>query len=219
MRTSIRRDNRGAALVTVLIAVTFMAILVTTLLYVSSTNYKTKQMDYMNKVSFYQTEAPLEEIRALFVIEASKACEDAYQEVMLQYATLNATERNALYQKIFAQKMQAQWDALKGGASLSDFAVLKDKLMNGSANTAYLIEDTACTFNAYEATGVVELTNVKSGMTVNNYTTYITTTIHIQAPSFTWGLETSGSYTPGSTVARKTVEIDECVVFRDWSKY
>lgn len=221
MRTSLRNDNRGAALVTVLIAVTFMAFLVTTLLYVSSTNYKTKQLDYMNKVSFYQTEAPLEEIRARLMMEASYACEKAYKEVMLRYATLNATERNVLYYKLFAIEMQNQWNAYKAGATLTDFEVLRDCFMAGSANSTYLMEDASvpCEFYKDEVNGLIELRNVHSGMTVNNYTTYIQTTICVKAPDFNWNMETSGAYTSGDIVEREYVEVDECVVFKDWSKY
>lgn len=53
------KDNRGAALISVMIAVAFISILASTLLYMSYSNYKMKVVNYESKVNFYGTEHDL----------------------------------------------------------------------------------------------------------------------------------------------------------------
>lgn len=55
-------DNRGAALVSVMIAVAFIAILASTLLYMSYSNYQMKVINYESKVNFYGTEHDMTEL-------------------------------------------------------------------------------------------------------------------------------------------------------------
>ncbi len=53
------KDNRGAALVSIMIAVAFIAILASALLYMSYSNFKMKVVNYESKVNFYETEGDL----------------------------------------------------------------------------------------------------------------------------------------------------------------
>lgn len=55
----IAKNNRGAALISVMIAVAFIAILASTLLYMSYNNFKMKVVNYESKVNFYETESEL----------------------------------------------------------------------------------------------------------------------------------------------------------------
>ena len=55
----ILKDNRGVALITVMIAVAFISILASTLLYMSYSNFKMKVVNYESKVNFYETERDL----------------------------------------------------------------------------------------------------------------------------------------------------------------
>ena len=50
------KNNRGAALVSVMIAVAFIAILASSLLYMAYSNYKMKIVNYESKANFYGTE-------------------------------------------------------------------------------------------------------------------------------------------------------------------
>lgn len=50
------KDNRGAALISIMIAVAFISILASTLLYMAYSNYKMKVLNYESKVNFYGTE-------------------------------------------------------------------------------------------------------------------------------------------------------------------
>ena len=59
-----KKDNRGAALITVVIVLLFISILCTLILYVSAVNYRMKKADYLAKVSFYSSEIPLENMES-----------------------------------------------------------------------------------------------------------------------------------------------------------
>ena len=56
MKKNWLKDNRGAALISIMIAVAFISILASTLLYMAYSNYKMKVLNYESKVNFYGTE-------------------------------------------------------------------------------------------------------------------------------------------------------------------
>lgn len=55
-QVKILRSNKGAALVSIMIAVAFITILATAMLYMSFNNYKMKVVNYESKANFYETE-------------------------------------------------------------------------------------------------------------------------------------------------------------------
>lgn len=59
MNKLIKKNNRGAALVSILIAVTFITIIATSLLYISASNYKMKVSNSESKKNFYKGEGEL----------------------------------------------------------------------------------------------------------------------------------------------------------------
>ena len=59
MRKKFMKDNRGAALVSIMIAVAFIAILASALLYISFNNFQMKTINYQSKVNFYEAESDL----------------------------------------------------------------------------------------------------------------------------------------------------------------
>lgn len=61
-RKSFMKDNRGAALVTIMIAVAFISILASTMLYMSYSNYQMKIVNYQSKVNFYGTEKDMTQV-------------------------------------------------------------------------------------------------------------------------------------------------------------
>lgn len=61
-RKTLREDNRGAALVSIMIAVTFISILASTLLYLSYNNFSMKVTSYKSKLNFYETEQKMTEL-------------------------------------------------------------------------------------------------------------------------------------------------------------
>ena len=59
MKRKFVNNNKGMAMVSVLIAVAFITILATALLYISFNNFQMKVVNYESKVNFYETEHDL----------------------------------------------------------------------------------------------------------------------------------------------------------------
>ena len=85
----LKLNNKGSAIVTVLIVIIFVSILATTILYLAGRNARMKATDRQTKESFYETERTMEEIKAGLVRISSLAYEDAYRRVISEYASYN----------------------------------------------------------------------------------------------------------------------------------
>lgn len=113
-KIKLQSNNKGAAMVTVIVVIAFICILTTLLLYLSVMNYQMKSTDYKTKVSFYGAEVPLEELRVCLAEDMSACSEQAYKSVMSQYSALPSADlRSAEYEKIMWQNMQTIWNARK----------------------------------------------------------------------------------------------------------
>ena len=78
----LRQDNRGSAIVIVIIAMALIGILVSSILWSAYMNYMIKLADVRNKNSFYSAETVMEQIMAGMQHEASAAITISYQDVM-----------------------------------------------------------------------------------------------------------------------------------------
>ena len=108
-----RIDNNGSALLTVIIVITFITILATTLLYMTSMNYQMKQADYQNKQSFYKCETMLDDLKGRLTRDVSMAFQESYKAVMTQYMTLDATARQEEFQKAYMEALKDMWTSNK----------------------------------------------------------------------------------------------------------
>lgn len=79
---NLKRDNRGSAIVVVIIAMALIGILVSAILWSAYMNYMIKLADIRNKNSFYSAETVMEQIMAGMQHEASAAITISYQDVM-----------------------------------------------------------------------------------------------------------------------------------------
>ncbi len=104
-------NNKGSALVVVIVVVSFICILGTLLLYLSVMNYQMKATDYNTRVSFYGAEEPLEELRMQLAEDVSEASIAAYKQVIMHYSGLsNEAMREAEFQKAFFEQFEAIWN-------------------------------------------------------------------------------------------------------------
>lgn len=107
-----KMNDKGFALVVVIVVIAFISILATILLYVSGMNYQIKVTDYRTKESFYQAEVILESFRATLISDASDAMKDAYRETVSSYLReTNAADRENVYEEAFYDAFQKYWDA------------------------------------------------------------------------------------------------------------
>ncbi len=79
MKRNWLKDNRGAALVSVMIAVAFISILASALLYMSYSNYQMKIVNYHSKVNFYGTEKDMTQVSTSIRNEIQTASGDSLQ--------------------------------------------------------------------------------------------------------------------------------------------
>lgn len=107
-------NNKGSALLTVLLFIAFLTILATTLLYITGMNFIIKQADYGNKRNFYKGETALEKVKAELTAKVvSEAAKEAYAQACMNYVSAatdddGTTEgnREANYNRYFAEGVQ-----------------------------------------------------------------------------------------------------------------
>ena len=110
------KDNRGAALITVVIVLMFISILCTLVLYISAVNYRMKKADYLSKVSFYSSEKPLEEMQSRLVEPVSISYNYAMQITNARYDSYASVEARKLgfyqsFQDQFIKTLHSRYSA------------------------------------------------------------------------------------------------------------
>ena len=84
------KNNNGAALVTVIIAVAFIMVLVSIIMTTSLVNYKMKRTNVYAKDTFYSAEQVLDEINIGLQRYMSDALSGAYMDVMENFTDLDS---------------------------------------------------------------------------------------------------------------------------------
>lgn len=85
-----KRDDRGSAIVIVIIAMAMIGILATTLLWMAYMNYMIKVADIRNKNSFYTAEEVVEQIMSGLRRESAGAVGVAYRDVLANWDNLES---------------------------------------------------------------------------------------------------------------------------------
>jgi hypothetical protein len=226
-------NNKGSAIVTVLVITTFITIIGTTMLYISSQNYQQKQTDYQNKQSFYGAEEALDCFKALLVEDVGEACSAAYQDTMQNYAKLESDSgRRDYYQKAYTEYLVKLWEKRKkdSGGKLEDavknlikdnvtIAVPSDEESTSEAKTA---EDIAnCIYGVYgyglsQDGSQFVIKGVRSKYTSGNYTTFLYTDICLEVPAYD-DIIAVGATTVKAEDA-KIVALTDYVVYMNWRR-
>ncbi|MEG1848277.1 MAG: hypothetical protein RRX92_08755 [Lachnospiraceae bacterium] len=102
-------NNTGSGLISVLIAMTFIAILGSLVMTTSYLNYKMKQTNMRTKDSFYTAEQAMDEISIGLQNVVSEAISEAYIEVLENYSSYDITKKNDLMESLYFTYI---WDAL-----------------------------------------------------------------------------------------------------------
>ncbi|MDE5940183.1 MAG: hypothetical protein K2H37_14035 [Lachnospiraceae bacterium] len=90
--TKKRRDDRGSAIVIVIIAMAMIGILATTMLWMAYMNYMIKVADIRNKNSFYSAEEVVEQVMSGLRRESAEAVGVAYRDVLANWDNLSSEE-------------------------------------------------------------------------------------------------------------------------------
>lgn len=223
----VQQDNKGSAIVTVLVVVTFMTILATIMLYVSGSNFQMKTVDYRTKESFYYAEAQVEELRAQLVMDVQVAFTKAYSTASSECGSMMNMQDDH-YRQLFLQEMNKIWKARCGTiddtlnldweegikrvvtqpGSGSDWTVkvtTKPESQKGfleGANGQLFFPEVEFTFDSPEG-----------------YTSIISTEFCIVVPTVQWPTwdETSNTYKYNSTTAGET-DFGAYVNYVNWTK-
>lgn len=235
----IKLNNRGAAIVTVIVVSALISILATTLLYISARNFQSKQTDYQNKISFYRAEDCLESLKALLIEDVSDAFSYAYVDTMSNYVhyygSINVSN---YYAKSYTDRLKAIWEDRRDASKLSGDTdseaatkaiknYMRDKLIKPSMTQDEKDEIEAMINCIVEVQGFIIppekdkflIQGVKVNYTSsNNYSTYICTDLGLELPKYDttelnkdWGSTTGEEYT--------SVDITGCVKYTNWKRY
>lgn len=218
-------NNKGSALLTVVLVVGFLTILATTLLYISGMNLQTKQADYQNKRNFYSGETALEEIRAKLMEDASWASVEAYNDVTMRYVTLqNKGTRKLEYNRVFVEKLQKRWNDEKLPAVGGSWQALLDSYHSPGykleLDTTYPDVLAVDENNGYIRIRGVQITYIDAN---TKLTTLISTDLDVRAPEIDWSAEETIKTLPDGVDAenaakKTTVDASTCVRYANWKK-
>ncbi|MDY5863134.1 hypothetical protein, partial [Agathobacter sp.] len=101
-----RKDNRGASLIMVVIAMAIVAVLAVTVLWMALINRQMKVTNKKNTDNFYSAEGVLDQICAGLQGEVSKAYKAGYSDVMQNYSTLSELQRQDKFNATFKNSIQ-----------------------------------------------------------------------------------------------------------------
>ncbi len=99
MAKKIIKDNKGSAIVMVLVAIAFVGILASMVMYGTFMNYQVKVMDWHAKENFYSAQMAMDEIRAGLQNHVSNAFSIAYLEALEDYGMDEIDRRSRFQQK------------------------------------------------------------------------------------------------------------------------
>lgn len=100
-------DNRGSALVLVIIAIAFVGTLVAMLVYLVYFNYLMKFTDRSAKSNFYTAESALEVIKAGLEKDVSEAMVVSYYNVMSNNTSDSALNKQAAFEEAFRDQLES----------------------------------------------------------------------------------------------------------------
>ncbi|MBE5865587.1 MAG: hypothetical protein E7292_05140 [Lachnospiraceae bacterium] len=231
-----RLDNRGSALLTVVLVVTFLTILATILMYISGLNFQIKEADYRNKKSFYEGEKGTEAIKVELMKDVSDAAFRANQDLSINFANITSADtRKVEYNKYFVGRLQevfddkllaygGSWNALLASymPNSTDYVLTMDLSYDADGNGVLTSNEV---LEVNETSGSIILRGVSVKYTNPKYklVTKISTDFRITAPAFDWSdavsrttLETGVSLDEAKT--KDMISPADCVIYTEWKK-
>ena len=218
MKRNQELNNKGAALVTVIVVISFISILATMILYSSGINFTMKATDIRTKKGFYDGEQAVEEIKVYFTGLAKDAFEENYAKAMRGGSGLT---RETIFVTGYLDYISNQWN--NDVATATDVNTFLQSLIDSRYATGGSVSVTSATLDLdYTTEKCATLRGLELVYTdSNNCTTKITTDIKIYAPAQQWDVAmTEMAGFPGSylDLQNETLEIADCVKYYNWKK-
>ncbi len=225
-------NNKGSAIVMVIVVVAFVSILATTILYSAGMNYYMKMNDINIKENFYDSELALDAIKKEFIMIADEAHKEAYMDTIIRYASSDSATREYSYQTLYFNLLCEKWNAKKENPSNPTSPFTNQEVLQNVSNTAYggitppnsptIVCDDSVTVNinsaGYATFGDVRLTYTDS----KGVTSIIETELIFLLPDVDWkvdGSSTTWNAThDASDLQRETIDMSDYVQYYNWTK-
>lgn len=212
-------DDRGGALITVVVVTAFISILVTIILYAAGMNYYMKNADKKNKDSFYDAEIVMESIKAGLVPEAMAAFQEAYKATMITFAGRSGDDRRTLYNQTFTDTLKTNFDNhVAANGTLEGY--VKTLVPAGYLNAPNKLTVASADLDLHADAGYVLLKDVTLEYQKDGYYSKIKTDFMIKIPKIDWGIgasATGGGDDPDDLV-QEELEMIDCVIYYNWTK-
>ncbi|MBQ8246819.1 MAG: hypothetical protein IJZ42_06775 [Lachnospiraceae bacterium] len=176
------KNNRGAALVSVMIAVAFIAILASSLLYMAYSNYKMKIVNYESKANFYGTEHDMVVLSTAIrnsIANASSDPEGTLKTLVGVDATTGRYNPTALAKLVYdditvpAAETNAELHVLEYDSTSKERRVRKDSATDADMTVKFSTAITDTTISNYVKTTAPEDPSVTmvtlSGVVIEQY--------------------------------------------------
>ena len=142
------QNNKGSAIVMVLVAIAFVSVIGSMVMYSTFYNYKMKVSDRKAKDSFYSAQLAMDEINEGLKKVAVQAFSEAYQENMQQYASGSSADLNKNLVKDYKKKLTERL-AVGGGVTnqyktnvFQEFITEEHRAASKDAQGAFVDSDT-----------------------------------------------------------------------------
>lgn len=238
-------NDRGAALVSVLVVTMFITILATTMLYMAAMNYQQKLTDYQNKESFYEAEKALDELKSLMVQDLQEAYVYAYNKTSGQLLLLKTGDaRRDYFQDRFMEKLNQIWFGRVKQAKSADSTLDDAKALVAAVRSvmtakggAYAAE-AGCIYKV-DNYGVYEIADSSGGgaatsrrkfvlkgvqakaasvSAAGTYTTFLYTDICLEPPAVDWSTDGFIEFTGTAAQERDKIAFTDYVSYINWHK-
>lgn len=107
-RKKVKKDNRGAAMIMVIVSIAFIGMLVAMIVYMAYCNYMMKATDRVAKDNFYSAESVLDAINAGLQQDISDSMSEAYVTAMQNSAGQPADEMSKSFHELFFERLKTK---------------------------------------------------------------------------------------------------------------
>ena len=214
-------NNKGAALVTVIVVVAFLSIIGTIILYGSGTNFYMKKTDMKTKENFYDGERGFEEFKGLLMKDVNQAFENAYYTAMIDYANAGTGDaREATFANKFLNDFANLFNANRDNYKANLEAKYSGSNVTLTFNNPSFVKETGSERRILSDVEY-EYTDPSTG-----YSTVISTDIVLIVPDLDWSVSKSeGAYLTGedatflpSNDPDDRFKLTKYLYFENWTK-
>lgn len=144
-------DNKGSAIVMVLVAIAFVSIMGSMVMYSTFYNYKMKVVDRSAKDTFYSADLAMEEIREGLKKDVAKIFSEAYGETLENFSEESGENKNVHFINIYREKLISSFKTNENTQQY-EISILQRYLSNPSANRGEFgafVDSTTCAMLPY----------------------------------------------------------------------